>query len=258
MTHSIRWVPFAAGDPPVDLAWEEALLDETRADPGTERAVLRTWVGAPAVVIGRSQDPREVVHLDACRADGVGVYRRCSGGGAVVHDAGNLNVALVIDRVAWKVPLDPKRSFAWCSRIVTRFLSDLGLESGFGRVSDVLAGPAGCGQDGLRKVSGTAQARRGRALLWHGTLLLSMPISTMDRYLPIPPDRPGIPHDDYVTNLADLGKGMGTPEAERRIADAAASVLDGDVVRVATGPPGDHVVERAARDYPDLSDNPTA
>lgn len=249
----LEWLPFAAGRPAADLAFEEVLLDEFRASPGTERAVLRTWVGAPAVVVGRSQDPKKVVHLHNCRADGVGVYRRCSGGGAVIHDSGNLNITLVLDRAAWRLPLDPRRSFAWCARIVTGFLAEQGLETGSGRISDILAGPKGCDSAALRKVSGTAQARRGRALLWHATLLLSMPLRVLDRYLPVPPDRPGIPHQEYVANLVGLGVELSTAEAERALARSAGRVLERDVVRLVPGQATAALDAKAAEDYPDLS-----
>ncbi|MCH7494240.1 lipoate--protein ligase family protein [bacterium] len=247
------WLPLATGRPAVDLAFEEALLEEFRASPGTERVLLRTWVGAPAVVIGRSQDPRKVVHIHACKADGVGVYRRCSGGGAVIHDSGNLNITLVLDRPSWRLPLDPRRSFAWCARIVTGFLAEHGLETGSGRISDITAGPRGCAPDEMRKVSGTAQARRGRALLWHATLLLSMPVKVMDRYLPVPADRLGIPHSDYAANLASMGVELSTAEAERGLAMSAGRVLERDVVKLVPGMATAAMEAKAAADYPDLS-----
>lgn len=46
------------------------------------------------VVIGRGQDPRREVRLDACRAAGIPVHRRASGGGTVVLAPGMVVVAL--------------------------------------------------------------------------------------------------------------------------------------------------------------------
>lgn len=46
------------------------------------------------VVIGRGQDPRREVRTDACRAAGVPVHRRASGGGTVVLAPGMVVVAI--------------------------------------------------------------------------------------------------------------------------------------------------------------------
>ena len=98
------------------------------------------------------------------------------------------------------MPLDPKKSFEWLSIIIQRFLNKNGLSSSTGRISDILASNGG----DFKKVSGTAQARRGSALLWHSTLMIETPVERIVRYLPIPPDRPGLKHEDYVTNLKNL------------------------------------------------------
>ena len=174
----------------------------------------------------RSQKVGEVVHRESCIESGVGIYRRCSGGGAVLHGEGNLNLSLVLDREYWKIPLDPKSSFLWCGRFLTDWLSSLGLNTGVGRISDILAG-----HESLRKVSGTAQARRGSALLWHGTLLLRE-LEEMERFLPIPPDRPGIPHSDYLSNLSLLGVPQSVAEAEAGWKKSVSTILKREIVEI--------------------------
>ncbi|KAH8027633.1 hypothetical protein HPB51_007183 [Rhipicephalus microplus] len=59
----------------------------TAGSPG----LLLMWWNAPAVVIGRHQNPWVECSLSAASKLGVAVARRNSGGGTVYHDAGNLN-----------------------------------------------------------------------------------------------------------------------------------------------------------------------
>src|SRR5262249_34075225 len=78
-----------------NLALDEALLLEAEADRGGE--LLRIWEWpAPAVVLGAACRLVEEVDADACRADGVPILRRASGGGTVLLGAGCLCFSLVL------------------------------------------------------------------------------------------------------------------------------------------------------------------
>ena len=73
-----------------NLALDEALLLEASA-AATPTTVVRTWMAPePAVVLGSSSRVAEEVDLDACRAAGVAVLRRPSGGLSVVLGPGCL------------------------------------------------------------------------------------------------------------------------------------------------------------------------
>src|SRR5512146_1431333 len=78
-------------DPVRNLALEEALV---RAVPPAP--LLRIWQNEPCVVLGRGQQPGREADLAACAACGVPVLRRASGGGAVYHDLGNLNITVAV------------------------------------------------------------------------------------------------------------------------------------------------------------------
>lgn len=150
------------------LALDEALLESIRAGG---RPILRFWVSERAVVIGRSQDAADEVDRVAAERDNVPVVRRCSGGGAVVHYPGNLNVSLVI-RAGGAGGVEA--AFARFGACVSEAIGALG-------VGAYVEGSAVVASSG--KLSGAAQARRGDAVLYHCTLLLEPDVVPMDRYL---------------------------------------------------------------------------
>ncbi len=82
-----------------NLALDEAMLIE--ADEGRGPPLVRFWKPADyAVVLGASRRLREEVHVDACRDDGVPIFRRSSGGGTVLIGPGTLNVTVILPETA--------------------------------------------------------------------------------------------------------------------------------------------------------------
>src|SRR5438874_320002 len=78
-----------------NLALDEALLLEAEAGAGGE--VLRLWEWpARGVVLGSGCVLAEDVNEATCRADGLAVGRRSSGGGTVLLSAGCLLFSLVL------------------------------------------------------------------------------------------------------------------------------------------------------------------
>ncbi|XP_075555813.1 lipoyltransferase 1 [Dermacentor variabilis] len=73
-----------------NLALEQWLYENAAFSPGSP-GVLLMWWNAPAVVIGRHQNPWVECSLSTAARLGVTLARRNSGGGTVYHDAGNLN-----------------------------------------------------------------------------------------------------------------------------------------------------------------------
>ena len=162
-------VPDVPGvDPVANLALEEALV---RAVPAV--SLLRIWQNGPCVVLGRGQRLHREANVTACATAGVPVLRRASGGGAVYHDLGNLNITLAVP--GWVLGLAGD-----LAALVAGVLRQLGLAptvTGRG----VFAGPV--------KVSGLAsQLTRGAALA-HATLLVTTPATRVAAFLaPAPAD----------------------------------------------------------------------
>jgi lipoate-protein ligase A len=182
--------------PVENLALDEALLLE--AEDGRGGEVLRLWEWPePAVILGAGCRLAEDVDEAACRADGVPILRRASGGGTVLLGPGCLLYSLVLDYERDPSLRDVSASYAYIlDRIRAAF-------------ADVLAGlePAGISDLAVagRKVSGNAQQRKQRHLLHHGTLLYAFDLAQVGRYLRLPerqPDyRDGRDHAAFLTNM---------------------------------------------------------
>ena len=155
-------------DPAANLALEEALIRAIPAVP-----VLRIWQNDACVVLGRGQRLHREVNVTACAAVGVAVVRRASGGGAVYHDLGNLNITLVVPGWVGGLAGD-------LAALVAGVLRQLGLAPAVtGR--GVFAGPV--------KVSGLASQLTRDATLAPATLLVTTPAARVAAFVaPAPAD----------------------------------------------------------------------
>ena len=146
-----------------NLALEECLLDVA-----FERGpILFLWRSAGAVVLGKNQNPWREINLSALRAEGLALARRCSGGGTVFHDAGNLNYVLALPRDSY----DQDDIFA---QLVAAF-HHAGIPAARGPHHSLVV--HGC------KFSGSAFCFRRRAALHHGTLLINADLARLARVL---------------------------------------------------------------------------
>lgn len=197
MLSSLCHLDWTSPAPEANLACDEVLLDQCEANSGPP--VLRFWE-APELfaVVGYANHVATEVEVEACRAAGVPVFRRCSGGGTVLQGPGCLNYALIL-------PLAFDPALASISE-TNRFVMD--------RHREVFSGLTGSSVEiqghtdlavGKLKFSGNAQRRKRRAVLFHGTFLLHFDLGTMQRLLRFPskpPDyRQGRAHARFVTNL---------------------------------------------------------
>src|SRR5688572_6131078 len=92
---SMRWLDLTFPTPAENLACDEALLDLCEA--GFADEVLRFWESPTHfVVVGYGNKVDSEVEVAACRADGIPILRRCTGGGTVLQGPGCLNYSLVL------------------------------------------------------------------------------------------------------------------------------------------------------------------
>jgi lipoate-protein ligase A len=157
----IQLLAAQAGEPAWNMALDEALLEEAAAGRAAPCARFYTWSPA-AVTIGYSQDAAVETDAAACRAAGAPVIRRITGGGAVFHE-NEITYSMVIPAAA--APGTVEASYRLICGAIAAGLDFLKNGFEFSPVNDIIYRG--------KKVSGSAQVRRGGMLLQHGTILLN-------------------------------------------------------------------------------------
>jgi len=191
---------------------DDDLVDAVRADGRARARVYRC--AELAVVLGRGSQSDLELHEEACRVDGVPVYRRRGGGCAVVIDPGNLiMVAAVPLPGLGRVRASMQRCTDWTLDLLAR-CGVAGIERQ--GVCDLAIGE--------RKVGG-ASLHRASGLVTYGTTLLVKPdLDCVERYLKHPPREPeyrrGRGHREFMGSLAALGAWAGdTGQLRERVAE---------------------------------------
>lgn len=165
------------------MAIDEALLRSF--DPAVSLPVLRLYGwNPPTLSLGRFQKASQVLDLDRCRADGVAVVRRMTGGGVIYH-ADELTYSLVCAPEQIPAASSIKDSFRVLTGFLLSFYRTLGLDAAYA----VDAAPEGtrlgertafcfAGKEsfdilaGGRKIGGNAQRRLKGLIFQHGSIPL--------------------------------------------------------------------------------------
>jgi lipoate-protein ligase A len=198
----MEFLDLTLDSPVANVALDEALLEEAESAT-SPRETLRLWEPKSMfVVIGRSSPPETEVQLAHCRQHAIPVFRRASGGAAIVTGPGCLMYAVVLSlelRPQLR-SLDETHRFVLgtirqalhklCPGVCRQGTSDLAIDDGSGHP---------------RKFSGNSVRVKRRHVLYHGTLLYDFPLDLISRCLAVaarqPAYRDGREHRAFVTNL---------------------------------------------------------
>lgn len=144
------------------LAAEEYLLKQGNED------IFVLWQDTPSVVIGKHQRLRSEVNQEWAERKRVRIARRFSGGGAVYHDLGNVNLTFI--ETASRLP-----EFGMYLQQTLDFLNSMGLMAiGGERLGIYLNG---------LKISGSAQCLHKDRTLYHCTLLYDTDLTALHQAL---------------------------------------------------------------------------
>ena len=161
-----------------NIALNRALLEERQMPEG--RSSLRFLQFTPSALLGFHQSAEQELNLEYCRAQGITVQRRLTGGGAIYFDT---------DQLGWELYLHKREAGGGDMRAIAqriclaaaRGLSTLGLTAQFRPRNDIEV-------EG-KKISGTGGCFDGEALLYQGSLLLRLDVDKMLRVLRIPAEK---------------------------------------------------------------------
>ncbi|HKP97739.1 MAG TPA: hypothetical protein VJ385_18510 [Fibrobacteria bacterium] len=181
------------------------------------------WVpAAKTIVLGNSQDPERELNVEAVLRDGIPVFKRMSGGGAVLLSPGCVCLGL---RFTKGKDLSIHDYFAKGSALITEVAAEkLGLELRLRGTSDLaclgplgteaalgekLAETGGSGEGTLeRKVAGCALYMPRDFVLYLVSILVDPDFSDMETYLAHPSKEPGYrggrTHRDFLAGLGPL------------------------------------------------------
>ncbi len=158
-----------------NIALEHAILKYS-ADNLTIPTV-RIWRSKKSIVMGRNQNIEDEINLNYCLENGIEITRRISGGGAVYHDLGNLNVSFFLS------PLLKKRLRVNNIQEITSCVTFLLLDSLKIDYTDIInEGNSNIFYQG-KKISGSAGYMYRNWYLHHATLLESVNIEHLNNSL---------------------------------------------------------------------------
>jgi len=175
MTAALRVIDSGVIEGRLNIALGQAMIETHQQ--GRAPDTLRFLRFAPTALIGRHQALQQEINIDYCRANGIAMVRRITGGGAIYLDQGQLGWELVIDRsrLAKATLNDLAREIC---EAAAAGLSKLGVQATYRPRNDIEV-------EG-RKIGGTGGFFDGDTLFYQGTVLVDMNPQVMVSALRVP------------------------------------------------------------------------
>lgn len=217
-------------DGATNMAIDEALWRARQA--GASPPTLRFFAWAPPTVsLGYGQPLGQDVDVAACRALGVGLVRRPTGGSAIYHDGPERELTYSVCAAAADLGIGPDllETYQWIGRALLRGLRALGAPAELvpERPPDGPV-PAFCfARTGVfeievagRKLVGSAQRRQGDAFLQHGAVLLGVDEARVRTLFPTT--------RDPLATLTTLDAALDRRPSFDEVADALAAAFEAE------------------------------
>jgi lipoate-protein ligase A len=163
-----------------NMALDEVLL-ELKAEEKIPPTLRFLQFSHPAVLVGHHQSVEEEIRLDYCRAKGIEVNRRLTGGGALYWGRAELGWEIFISKADPRIPSRIEDIYRKMGETAARGLRHLGVQAHFRPRNDIeIQG---------RKISGTGGTELSGAILFQGTILVDFDVDEMLRALRIPTEK---------------------------------------------------------------------
>lgn len=177
----------------------------------------------PAVLVGAYQSVANEVRVEYCRAQGIEISRRVTGGGAILFDRSQIGWEVACRFEDLRGPARPNEElFRTLSQPVVSALRELGLPASYRPRNDIeIEG---------RKISGTGGTDLRGALLFQGTLLVDFDVETMIRALRVPVEKLRRQElDGMRERVTWLSRELGTMPEPARIRELLARHFEGEL-----------------------------
>ena len=171
-----RLIDTGLRDGRANIAFDAALIE--LHGEGLIPDTLRFLRFRPSALVGRHQAVSRELNLERCRADGIEIGRRVTGGGAIYFDEHMLGWELVLSRK--RLPLSSLGEYTRriCESAATGLSQTFAIDARFRPRNDIeVAG---------RKLSGTGGFFDGDTLFFQGTLLIDADPAAVVSYLNVP------------------------------------------------------------------------
>ena len=206
----MRFWEYTSQDFAENLACDQWLLGQAATaaatgGSGLQGETLRVWrPNQAAVVVGRGSRIQEEVDIEFCRQREIPVFRRHSGGAAVVSGPGCWMYAVVLDLAGRPELRDLTKAHAFVMRRICAAAQPLLAASESAGEAVQVQGICDLTFAG-KKCSGNSLRVTRDHLLYHGTLLVDFDLELLSACLRTPPRQPAYrqqrEHRRFVTNL---------------------------------------------------------
>lgn len=169
MIKQIRYLISNDLNPYSNLALEEYLLKYVKE----EECILYLWQNEKTVVIGKNQNVWKECKIRELEEDGGKLVRRLSGGGAVFHDVGNLNFTFLVRKDNYDLNKQLE--------VIMKAVKNIGIVAEKTGRNDITVNG--------RKFSGNAFYTDGDYSYHHGTILVSVDMNNLSKYLNVSRDK---------------------------------------------------------------------
>jgi lipoate-protein ligase A len=160
------------------ISFDQAMIDAHQA--GSIGDTIRFLRFPPTALVGRHQSLEREVRVDHGRANGTGLARRITGGGAIYFDPGQLGWCLVFHRSTLGIASLEELARRICEAAAAG-LRRLGVDARYRPRNDIEV-------DG-RKLGGTGGFFDGDTLFYQGTVLVDLDPRAMLDALKVPEDK---------------------------------------------------------------------